>query len=78
MNEPAFDSSRAWLNGPDNFPRFVVPDRGTPLRDAGLAPDTELFVAERGGERRAFVMRELSHPHMAQGKLAGQPYLVSF
>ena len=74
----SFDARRAHLNSPDSFPRFSVPDRGAPLRDAHLSPDTELLVAERGGERRAFVMSELSQPHLAQGKLGGEPYLVSF
>lgn len=78
MNELAFDIPRARLRSPDFFPRFIVPDRGSALVDAGLASDTELVIVERNGARRAFVMRELSHPHMAQGTLGGEPYLVSF
>jgi hypothetical protein len=73
-----FDASRARLKGPDYFPRFTVPDVGTPLGDAGLPDDSELIIIERGGVRRAFLPRELAHPHVAQGRLAGEPYLVSF
>ena len=73
-----FDPSRAWMRGPDFFPRFAAPARGTPIADAKLGDDVELVVARRGDQARAFVTRELSHPHMAQGTLAGEPYLVSF
>ena len=76
---PEFDPARAWLRGPDSFPRFVVePGAGAPLAAQELPADTELLVAERDGASIAFVMRELSHPHMAQGELAGKPYLVTF
>lgn len=74
-----FDASRAWLRGPDLFLRFAPEGDGEPVAGAAELPDDlELIVAERGGEAVALVMRELSHPHMAQGFLAGEPYLVSF
>lgn len=73
-----FDRSRAWLERPDWFPRFRVPDRGEPLSRLGLSPDTHLIVAERDGERRAFLLDQLAFHHVAQGRLAGHPYAVSF
>lgn len=73
-----FDPSRAWLRGPDFFPRFVVPERRTRLADVTLGDDVELVVAERGGERLALLTRELAHPHMAQGTLGGEPFVVSY
>ena len=73
-----FDRSRAWLRGPDFFRRFRPRGAGVPLRNARLGKDTELIIAERAGARIAFVARELSEPHMAQGTLSGIPYLVSF
>jgi hypothetical protein len=78
MSVQEFDASRAWLRGPDDFPRLRVEGPGTPLSQAGLDPEVELLVAERGGQRHAFVMREMAHPHVAQGDLAGEPYLVAF
>jgi hypothetical protein len=75
---PTFDPERAWLRGPDFFPRFIMPDHGEPLAETRLGSDVELVVVERGGECRALVTRELSHPHMAQGTLGGEPWLVSF
>jgi len=73
-----FDEDRAWLRGPDLFPRFRPEGAGTPIREAELKDDLELIIAARGGEKVALLMRELSYPHVAQGALAGEPYLVSF
>jgi hypothetical protein len=78
MSTADFDADRAMLKGPDFFKRFVVQGEGEPLGGLGLPDDTELMVVERLDQRVAFVMRELAYPHMAQGKLAGEPYLVSF
>ena len=77
MNE-AFDATRAQLEGPDMFERYRVPDRGEPLRDAGLSNDTDVMLVERGGEARVFLLRQLTYHHLAQGELAGEPYMVSF
>ena len=48
------------------------------LADAGLEPTAELMAFERGGERRALLVPEMAYHHVAQGELAGEPYLVSF
>jgi hypothetical protein len=61
------------------FEPFVVPSgAGVPLASLGLAADTELLVFSRGGQSRALLAREMAYHHVAQGELAGQPYLVSF
>lgn len=73
-----FDPNRAWLRGPDCFKRYSVDDVGTPIEQAGLAADRELIIVVQPGGKAAFVMRELTRPHMAQGRLAGTPYLVTF
>ena len=78
MHSEAFDPSRAWLGRPDFFQRFRVPDAGLPLSEAGLKDDTELLVFERAGLRRALVLQQMAYHHLAQGELAGRPYLVSF
>lgn len=61
-------------------PLYVDEQRHAPveLGAAGFADDTELVVIERGGLERAFLVREMSYHHLAQGGLAGEPYLVSF
>jgi len=73
-----FDAERAMLKGTDFFPRFVVTGSGQAIEKCNLPDDRELIIAERGGEKVAFVMRELTHPHLAQGTLGGEPYLVTF
>lgn len=78
MPAEPFDAGRAWLRGPDMFGRFCVPDVGEPLKDYSLPGLAELLVVERDGERRALSLREMAYHHLAQGRLAGEPYLVSF
>ena len=78
MTAQLFDVSRARLRGPDNFKRYRAPDNGEPLAASDLGCDVELLVVERGGASRALVMREVSYHHVAQGRLAGEPYVVSF
>lgn len=60
------------------FPPFQVPAQGTPLSGQNLPPDLELIVFTRAGATRALMAREMAFHHVAQGKLDGQPYLVSF
>jgi hypothetical protein len=60
------------------FPPFQVPAQGTPLSGLNLPPELELIVFARAGRTRALVAREMAFHHVAQGKLAGRPYLVSF
>ena len=60
------------------FKPFQVPVRGIPLEKLVLPPDLELIVFSRRGERRGLIAREMAYHHVAQGELAGEPYLVSF
>ncbi len=48
------------------------------LQSAGLKPDVELISFERNGERRTLMAKEMHYHHIAQGELAGEPYLVTF
>ena len=66
------------LGDPDWFDRFRVPDRGTPLATAEVPLDELLVVVERGGQRLALLVRQLTYHHVAQGRLGGEPYVVSF
>lgn len=60
------------------FKPFRPTDDGTPLADAKLRDDEELLVFERGGQARALLVRQMAYHHVAQGTLAGKPYLVTF
>jgi hypothetical protein len=73
-----FDSNRAILKNPDTFKRFNVTSKAIPLKEAKLNPNEVLLVFERCGERRALLQKQMVYHHLAQGELAGEPYLVSF
>lgn len=61
------------------FKPFRPQGEGTALRELSrLRDDEELMVFERGGQSRAVLLRQMSYHHVAQGQLAGEPYLVTF
>ena len=60
------------------FEPFRPQGDGVALADAGLRPDEELIIFQRGGVERALIVRQMAYHHVAQGKLAGEPYLVTF
>lgn len=74
----SFDAERAQLAGPDFFPRFRATGSGVALGKSRLMPDGHVLVVERGGERVALSLAQMTFHHVAQGDLAGQPYLVAF
>jgi len=73
-----FDASRAWLKQPDMFWRFRVGDRAERIEKAGLDHNERLLVFERNGERRALLIRQMVYHHVAEGELAGEPFVVTF
>lgn len=60
------------------FEPFQVTGQALSLAGAELPAETELLLFERNGENRALLAREMTYHHVAQGTLAGQPYLISF
>jgi hypothetical protein len=60
------------------FAPFRPEGDGVPLSEAGLDDDEELVVFARAGVERGLVMRQMAYHHVAQGDLAGEPYLVTF
>ncbi|MCB9749643.1 MAG: DUF3179 domain-containing protein [Myxococcales bacterium] len=75
---PAFDVGRALLERPDWFPRFAFTDEREPLSAARLLAQTLVVVAARGGEQRAFVVKQLVYHHVAEGELGGEPVALAF
>ena len=76
-----FDISRAWIADSTIFEPFLVQET-TPLREA-LArhlvdDDTPLLVVDRAGGRLALITAQLAYHHVAQGKMKGEPWMVSF
>lgn len=60
------------------FKPFYIHADGTSLATVNLRLDEELIVFDRHGETCALLAREMAYHHMAQGELAGGPYLVTF
>ncbi len=76
-----FETDRALFWAAPNF----VPLRNpvwTPLREARRArdvqDDTPLLVFEAGGETLTLVSSQMSYHHVAQGEMAGEPWMVTF
>lgn len=76
-----FDPGRAILNDEPWFDPFR-PTSVEPLRDAledgRLTSDAALMVLERNGRHLALPTMQMSYHHVAQGDLAGEPWMVSF
>jgi len=90
---PPFDAGRAHLSATDDSPPYnVEPSDERPLRDVlesgEIRPETELVITERitstatkstdGPTPLAFIDRQLAFHHVAQGEIAGHPWMVSF
>jgi hypothetical protein len=78
-----FDISRARLMKKELFKRFRVENenihRLTNLLDKNkISLLDELLVVERNDQRLAFLVSQIAYHHVAEGKLAGEPYLVAF
>jgi hypothetical protein len=71
------DYSKAVAKKDWQFTPFL-PKNPVPLKKAGLRPDEDLLILDKGVRRYAFLLRHMTYHHIAQGKLAGQPYMVSF
>ena len=76
-----FDADRAMLSDAPMFDAFY-PDEYEPLtaarRDGRVRDDTALLVLQRGDATLAFLTMQMSYHHIAQGELAGEPWMVSF
>ena len=48
------------------------------LDDGLIEDDTPILVVERGGQRLALITSEMMFHHVAQGEMAGEPWMVSF
>jgi hypothetical protein len=76
-----FDPGRAILNEKPWFDPFR-PESLEPLNDAlgdgRLTEEAALMVLERNGQHLALSTLQMSYHHVAQGDLAGEPWMVSF
>ena len=76
-----FETDRALFWVEPNFVPLRNPE-WTPLRDArrfrDVQDDTPLLVFKAGGKTLTLVSRQMSYHHVAQGEIAGEPWMVTF
>ncbi len=76
-----FDESRAYLGESPMFDAFY-PDEyeslSTLRREGRVNDDTALLMLRRGETTLALLTMQMSYHHIAQGELAGEPWMVSF
>lgn len=75
-----FDPERALFFAEPNFVPLRNPE-WRPLDDVvgdEVAEDTPVLVFEAGGETLVLVSSQMSYHHVAQGEMAGEPWMVTF
>jgi hypothetical protein len=76
-----FDSRRALLLRRDIFVPYHVTSTSL-MRDAlsrgDLREDAPVMVVQRGAATLVLLTQQLSYHHVAQGELAGEPWMISF
>ncbi len=81
LRVPGFDVNRAMLRDGSRFTPFLVEESQLlceAVKQGVVDDDTPILVVERGGQRLALITREMSFHHVAQGEMAGEPWMVSF
>ncbi len=76
-----FDASRAILSDAPMFDPFHVTATqrlSDALRDRVVEGETPLLVVERGGRTLGVLTMQMAYHHVAQGTLAGEPWMVAF
>ena len=76
-----FNPSRARLSKKDSFQRFRVTSSKSlaeVVKKGKVDLKDELLIVERSGHYLAFSVYQMAYHHVAQGELAGEPYLVNF
>ena len=76
-----FDESRAYLGESPMFDAFYPDEYGslaTLRREGRVNDDTALLVLRRGETTLTLLTMQMSYHHIAQGDLAGEPWMVSF
>ncbi len=76
-----FDADRAFLGSQPIFTPLRNPEfepLRAVLRRGDLAEDTPMLAFEVGGRTLALVSSQMSYHHVAQGDMAGEPWMVTF
>ena len=75
-----FDSNRATLRDKNIFPPFQV-EATVPLKEALKSGDVhknmDLMLIERNTRTLVLLAQQMVYHHVAQGEMAGEPWMVS-
>lgn len=75
-----FDSNRATLRDKNIFPPLYVKatiSLGEALKRGDVRKDNHLMVIERNDWMLALLTKQMIYHHVAQGEMAGEPWMVS-
>ena len=78
---PGFEPGRAILDdvwGFDPFRVTATESLADALEEGKVAEEMPVLLLERGDARLALLTRQMSYHHIAQGELAGEPWMVAF
>jgi len=76
-----FDTGRAIFWGKPNFTPLRDPEFKSlraAIRAQEVNEDTPVLTFEVGGKTLTLVTRHMSYHHVAQGEMAGEPWMVTF
>jgi hypothetical protein len=76
-----FDAGRALLLHTDMFPQFYVQTTRLlchVLASGDVRQDAPVLVVERDAATMVLLRRQLTYHHVAQGEMAGEPWMISF
>ena len=79
--KPEFDVERAYLADETIFVPFLVEETEPlveALREGVIEDETSLLVMEHPAGRLALVTDQMAYHHVAQGDIAGEPWMVTF
>lgn len=80
IGKPEFDSNRATLRDKNIFPPFkveVTVSLKEALKNGEVREDMDLMLIERNTRTLALLAQQMVYHHVAQGELAGEPWMVS-
>ena len=81
LHSETFDPDRALLNDAPWFEPFrptSLEALEDALKDGRVTDETAVLVLERGDNHLSLLTMQMSYHHVAQGDLAGEPWMVSF
>lgn len=78
---PGFEPGRAILSdrwGFDPFPVTTMSSLSDALDEGRVGEETGVLVLTRGDTRLTLLTEQMAYHHIAQGEIAGEPWMVSF